>query len=64
MAELKQNPDAIHDLFNDHFVVGPQKEKAYKKAVKAGILPHIDSPDTLLKRKARLLNETYKPYSV
>ena len=64
MAELKQNPDAIHDLFNDHFVVGPEKEKAYKKAVKAGILQHIDSPDTLLKRKAKLLNETYKPYSV
>jgi hypothetical protein len=64
MATLKADPDSIHELFNDHFVVGPQKEAAYKKAVKAGILPHIDSPDKLMKRKTALLNNARKPYAV
>lgn len=64
MATLKADPDSIHELFHDHFVVGPQKEAAYKKAVKAGILPHIDSPDKLMKRKTALLNEARAGYTV
>ena len=61
MKELEQNPDAIKDLFHDHFVVGPQKEKAYKKAAKAGSVPLIDEPHKLEKKKTNLLKAVNEP---
>ena len=61
MKELANNPDSIHELFHDHFVVGPQKEKVYKKFVKAGIYPDIPTPNQLEQKKAKLLNEGIKP---
>ena len=62
MAELKSDPNSIHKLFEDHFVIGPQKERAYQKAVKDGIVAYIPKPSELLRKKAKLVSEANKPY--
>jgi len=44
MAELNKNPDSIHDMFNEHFRVVPQKLAAYKKLVKEGTIAPVNIP--------------------
>jgi hypothetical protein len=61
MKELEQNPDAIHDLFHDHFVVGPQKEKVYMKAAKAGVVPLLPKQSKLEETKAKLAQQANAP---
>ena len=64
MAALKADPDSIHELFHDHFYVAPAKEKAYTKAVKAGVLPHIDPPHVLMRKKQAVLDQSIRPYEL
>jgi len=47
MASLEKNPDQIHDIFNNHFVVKPQREKDYKNAIKRGLVPKRVVPSTI-----------------
>jgi len=44
MNDLKSNPDSIHDMFNEHFRVVPQKLAAYRKLVKAGEIAPVTIP--------------------
>jgi len=46
-TQLKSNPDSIHDMFNEHFRVVPQKLAAYRKLVKAGEIAPVNIPKRL-----------------
>ena len=46
-TQLKSNPDSIHDMFNEHFRVVPQKLAAYRKLVKEGAISPVNIPKRL-----------------
>ena len=47
MGDLEKHPDQIHSIFNEHFVVKPQRERDYKNAVKRGLVPKRVVPTQL-----------------